>query len=75
MLMRSRTNPLRGTRNCVASPPGSPRGRRTLLEQVKQTAVASQDFDRRLVPIEAQCELLERVATQSRRSLPEKSET
>jgi hypothetical protein len=38
-------------------------------------AVASRDFDRRLVPNEAQSELLERVATQSRRSLPEKSET
>ena len=46
----------------------------TMTDTVKELAVACQEMDRRLVRLEAKFELLERMATPSRRALPEKSE-
>ena len=46
----------------------------TLTDTVKELALACQEMDRRLIRIEAKFELLERMATPSRRALPEKSE-
>jgi hypothetical protein len=46
----------------------------TMTDTVKELAVACQEMDRRLIRLEAKFELLERMATPSRRALPEKSE-
>lgn len=43
-------------------------------EQVKELMEVCKDLDRRLIRIEAKFELLERMATPSRRQLPDKSE-
>lgn len=46
----------------------------TMTDTVKELALACQEMDRRLIRLEAKFELLERMATPSRRALPEKSE-
>lgn len=46
----------------------------TMTDTVKELALACQEMDRRLITLEAKFELLERMATPSRRALPEKSE-
>ena len=46
----------------------------TMTATVQELAVACQEMDRRLVRLEAKFELLERMATPSRRALPEKFE-
>jgi predicted nucleic acid-binding Zn-ribbon protein len=45
-----------------------------LTTQVDNLATAFSDLDRRLIRLEAKFELLERMASPSRRALPEKSE-
>lgn len=45
-----------------------------LTDTVKQLALTCKDLDHRLTRIEAKFEMLERMATPSRRALPEKSE-
>jgi hypothetical protein len=45
-----------------------------LTDRVKAIAVTSEELDRRLNRLEAKFELLERMATRTRRALPEKSE-
>ena len=45
-----------------------------LTDRVKEIAVTCQELDRRLNRLEAKFELLERMATPSRRALPEKSD-
>ena len=45
-----------------------------LTETVKELAVVSKDMDARLHRLEAKFELLERMATPSRRARPEKSQ-
>jgi len=45
-----------------------------LTAQVSNLATAFADMDRRLIRLEAKFELLERMASPSRRALPEKSE-
>jgi len=45
-----------------------------LTHQVDDLATSFTDLDRRLIRLEAKFELLERMATPSRRGLPEKSE-
>jgi hypothetical protein len=45
-----------------------------LTTQVSNLATAFADLDRRLIRLEAKFELLERMASPSRRALPEKSE-
>ena len=47
---------------------------KSMTETVKELAVSCQDMDRRLIRLEAKFELLERMASPSRRALPEKSE-
>jgi hypothetical protein len=47
---------------------------KTLPDQSKSLMDTCQDLDRRLIRLEAKFEFLERMATPSRRSLPEKSE-
>jgi hypothetical protein len=47
----------------------------TLAGQVDKLAASFADIDRRLIRLEAKFELLERMASASRRSLPPKSET
>ena len=47
----------------------------TLTGQVDKLAASFADIDRRLIRLEAKFELLERMASPSRRSLPPKSET
>jgi len=46
----------------------------SLTDTVKDLALTCKDLDRRLVRLEAKFELLERMATPSRRALPEKPE-
>jgi hypothetical protein len=46
----------------------------TLTAQVKSLAEAYTDIDRRLVRLEAKFELMERMASGTRRALPEKTE-
>jgi len=45
-----------------------------LTTQVDSLATAFSDLDRRLIRLEAKFELLERMASPSRRALPEKAE-
>lgn len=47
---------------------------KSLTEQSQLLMDTCQDLDRRLIRLEAKFELLERMATPSRRSLPDKSE-
>jgi hypothetical protein len=47
---------------------------KTLTDQSKLLLDTCQELDRRLIRIEAKFELLERMATPTRRRLPEKSE-
>ena len=46
----------------------------TMPDTVKELALTCQAMDRRLIRLEAKFELLERMASPSRRALPEKSE-
>jgi hypothetical protein len=46
----------------------------TMTYAVKELALTCQEMDRRWIRVEAKFELLERMATPSRRALPEKSE-
>ena len=46
----------------------------TLTKQVDALATSFNELDHRLIRLEAKFELLERMATPSRRALPEKSE-
>ena len=46
----------------------------TMTDAVKELALTRQEMGRRLICLEAKFELLERMATPSRRALPEKSE-
>ena len=46
----------------------------TMTGTVKELALSCQEMDRRLIRLEAKFELLERMATPSRRALPEKFE-
>ena len=46
----------------------------TMTDTVKELALTCQKMDHRLIRLEAKFELLERMASPSRRALPEKSE-